>query len=148
MKDRNGELIEVERDAHGQVMICTGCGTVEKRASILRRRPCARSCCPERKMMLAVPQEEVERLTVCVAEQAAAIDDLTVRRDRHAGLVARITRNLGQHREDNRRLRKLVEAAYREGFRDAGRYCHCDCVDDQLADWPNSDARKALEVSE
>lgn len=47
-------LIEVQRDNAGDAMICTGCGSVETLASIKRRKPTAFSCCPERKMVVAV----------------------------------------------------------------------------------------------
>lgn len=46
-------LIEVERNAEGEVMICTGCGTVETVRSIRARTATAFTCCPERKMVRA-----------------------------------------------------------------------------------------------
>lgn len=44
-------LIEVERNAEGEVLICTGCGTVETVRSIRARSATAFTCCPERKMV-------------------------------------------------------------------------------------------------
>lgn len=44
-------LIEVERDADGNVLSCTGCGTVETVRSIRARSATAFTCCPERKMV-------------------------------------------------------------------------------------------------
>lgn len=46
-------LREIERDAEGRVLICTGCGTVETVASIRRISTTAFTCCPERKMVRA-----------------------------------------------------------------------------------------------
>lgn len=46
-------LIEVERNAEGEVLICTGCGTVETIRSIKARSATAFCCCPERKMVRA-----------------------------------------------------------------------------------------------
>ena len=56
-----GTVIEVERDPDGHAMICTGCGTVETLASIKARSETAFSCCPERKMVRAVPSEGQRR---------------------------------------------------------------------------------------
>jgi hypothetical protein len=52
-KDEDAALVEVERDADGNPMICTGYGTVETIASIKARKKSAFSCCPERKMVRA-----------------------------------------------------------------------------------------------
>lgn len=49
------ETIEVERDSDGNVLMCTGCGTVETIASVRGTHPTAFTCCPERKMVRAVP---------------------------------------------------------------------------------------------
>jgi len=54
----HGPLIEVERDSEGHVLICTGCGTVETVASIRQRCATAFTCCPERKMLRAIPSAD------------------------------------------------------------------------------------------
>lgn len=54
-------LIEVERNAEGEVLICTGCGTVETIRSIRARIATAFCCCPERKMVRAADLGDYEK---------------------------------------------------------------------------------------
>lgn len=64
-------LIEVERDAEGHVLMCTGCGTVETIRSIKARKPKAFSCCPERKMVRPTTEaaERIKSLLAALGEQ-------------------------------------------------------------------------------
>lgn len=58
------------------VMICTGCSSVESMAKIHEHSPAARSCCPERKMVMhRLFTVEMLRKAIAMANARASFEN-------------------------------------------------------------------------